>query len=295
MSEIGATVPNVQPAEATGKAGASDRTVAPSILLRLLSPGKLEILWRIFAILLFFAAWQIFALVNQKIQLINPLFMIPPLELRHTLMRQWEQGILFTDLRVSLTTAFEGYVIGCTIGVVTGVMSGYLLLVQRLWDPIVQIFRAIPPLAFLPMFILYLGIDDLTRVVFIAYAVYFYTYMNTMQGVRHIDPVLIRAAQSLGAKQLRIFRTVILPGAMPSIMTGLRISAGMSLFVLVAAELIAADAGIGYRIMWARQYFQVDTMLFDAFLIGVLGFTIDAGMRAIEAWVLRWKPQVVKT
>ena len=174
-------------------------------------------------------------------------------------------------------------------------MSGYLLLVQRLWDPIVQIFRAIPPLAFLPMFILYLGIDDLTRVVFIAYAVYFYTYMNTMQGVRHIDPVLIRAAQSLGAKQLRIFRTIILPGAMPSIMTGLRISAGMALFVLVAAELIAADAGIGYRIMWARQYFQVDTMLFDAFLIGILGFTIDAVMRRIELWVLRWKPQVVKT
>jgi ABC-type nitrate/sulfonate/bicarbonate transport system permease component len=295
MSEIGVTAPNVQPASATGKAEASDTAAAPTILLRFLSPGQIEVWWRLFAVLLFFASWQVFALINQKIQLVNPLFMIPPLELRHTLLRQWEQGILLDDLRVSLTTAFEGYVVGCAIGVVTGIMSGYLLLVQRLWDPIVQIFRAIPPLAFLPMFILYLGIDNLTRVVFIAYAVYFYTYMNTMQGVRHIDPVLIRAAQSLGAKQLRIFRTVILPGAMPSIMTGLRISAGMSLFVLVAAELIAADAGIGYRIMWARQYFQVDTMLFDAFLIGVLGFTIDSVMRLIEAWVLRWKPQVVKT
>jgi ABC-type nitrate/sulfonate/bicarbonate transport system permease component len=295
MSGIGVTAPNVQPAEATGKAEGPNKTEVRSMLLRLLAPGKLEIWWRLFAVLLFFAVWQVFALINQKIQLINPLFIIPPLELRHTLMRQWEQGILFDDLRVSLTTAFEGYVIGCGIGIITGIMSGYLLLVQRLWDPIVQIFRAIPPLAFLPMFILYLGIDDLTRVVFIAYAVYFYTYMNTMQGVRHIDPVLIRAAQSLGAKQLRIFRTVILPGAMPSIMTGLRISAGMSLFVLVAAELIAADAGIGYRIMWARQYFQVDTMLFDAFLIGVLGFTIDAVMRFIETWVLRWKPQVIKT
>ncbi len=293
MSEIGVTASGVKPAEALDKTGASGKTDAPATQFKFLAPGKLEILWRVFAVLLFFAVWQVFALVNQSLQLVNPLFMIPPLELRHTLMRQWEQGILLDDLRVSLTTAFEGYVIGCTIGVVTGIMSGYLLLVQRLWDPIVQIFRAIPPLAFLPMFILYLGIDDLTRVVFIAYAVYFYTYMNTMQGVRHIDPVLIRAAQSLGAKQLRIFRTIILPGAMPSIMTGLRISAGMALFVLVAAELIAADAGIGYRIMWARQYFQVDTMLFDAFLIGILGFTIDAVMRRIEFWVLRWKPQVV--
>jgi ABC-type nitrate/sulfonate/bicarbonate transport system permease component len=295
MSGIGVTAPNMQPAEASGKGAALGKAERRSMLFRLLTPGKIEIWWRVFAVLLFFAVWQVFALINQKIQLINPLFMIPPLELRHTLMRQWEQGILLDDLRVSLTTAFEGYVIGCTIGVVSGIMSGYLLLVQRLWDPIVQIFRAIPPLAFLPMFILYLGIGDLTRVVFIAYAVYFYTYMNTMQGVRHIDPVLIRAAQSLGARQLRIFRTIILPGAMPSIMTGLRISAGMALFVLVAAELIAADAGIGYRIMWARQYFQVDTMIFDAFLIGVLGFAIDAGMRAIESWVLRWKPQVIKT
>ena len=184
--------------------------------------------------------------------------------------------------------------IGCTIGVVSGIMSGYLLLVQRLWDPIVQIFRAIPPLAFLPMFILYLGIGDLTRVVFIAYAVYFYTYMNTMQGVRHIDPVLIRAAQSLGAKQLH------LPHCHPARRHALdhdRI-AHQRRHGAVRAGRRRADrgsAGIGYRIMWARQYFQVDTMIFDAFLIGVLGFSIDAVMRLIESWVLRWKPQVVKT
>ena len=167
-------------------------------------------------------------------------------------------------------------------------------LVQRLWDPVVQVFRPIPPLAFLPMFILYLGIGDLTRVLFIAYAVYFYTYMSAMQGVKHVDPLLVRAALSLGASRRRIFWSIILPGAMPHVMTGLRVSAGMSLFVLVAAELIAADAGIGYRIMWARQYFEVDTMLFDAFLIGFLGFLIDSVMRGIERRVLRWKPDVAE-
>jgi len=289
MSEVGVTGTRVVPGETATK---SDSLAPASRLSRL---GNLEVWWRILAVLLFFGVWQIFALINQRIRLVNPLFMVPPLELRHTLVRQWNDGILLDDLRTSMTTAFEGYVVGCSIGVVMGIMSGYLLLVQRLWDPIVQIFRSIPPLAFLPMFILYLGIGDLTRVVFIAYAVYFYTYMNAMQGVRHIDPVLIRAAQSLGAKRLRIFRSIILPGAMPSIMTGLRISAGMALFVLVAAELIAAEAGIGYRIMWARQYFEVDTMLFDAFLIGVLGFIIDVVMRLIESWILRWKPQVVET
>ncbi len=248
--------------------------------------------WRVGAVVLFLVVWQLFAMLNQSIRIVNPLFMIPPLELGNTAMRQWNDGILWADVWASMSTAMKGYLIGCSVGIVTGIMSGYLQLVQRLWDPIVQIFRPIPPLAFLPMFILYLGIGDLTRVLFIAYAVYFYTYMNAMQGVRHIDPVLVRAALSLGATKIRIFRSIILPGAMPSVMTGLRVSAGMALFVLVAAELIAADQGIGYRIMWARQYFQVDTMLFDAFLIGFLGFIIDAGMRRLEGWVLRWKPEV---
>jgi ABC-type nitrate/sulfonate/bicarbonate transport system permease component len=251
-----------------------------------------DALWRIAAVLLFFAAWQIFAVINQTAHIVNPLFMVPPLSLRHTFMRQWNDGVLLADLAASLGSAAKGYAIGCSIGLVTGIVTGYVQLVQRLWDPVVQIFRPIPPLAFLPMFILYLGIGDLTRVLFIAYAVYFYTYMSAMQGVKHVDPLHVRAAMSLGASRGRIFWSIILPGSMPHVMTGLRVSAGMSLFVLVAAELIAADAGIGYRIMWARQYFEVDTMLFDAFLIGFLGFLIDSVMRWIERRVLRWKPDV---
>ena len=250
--------------------------------------------WRAGAVALFIALWQVLALANREFQVVNPLFMVPPLDLRHTVVRQWSEGILIADLTASMTTAAKGYLLGCSVGLVTGIISGYLRLVQRLWDPVVQIFRPIPPLAFLPMFILYLGIGDLTRVLFIAYAVYFYTYMNAMQGVMHVDPVYVRAALALGARRPRIFWSIILPGSMPHVMTGLRVSAGMALFVLVAAELIAADQGIGYRIMWARQYFQVDTMLFDAFLIGFLGFVIDTGMRWIERRVLRWKPEAAE-
>ncbi|HEY1325982.1 MAG TPA: ABC transporter permease [Casimicrobiaceae bacterium] len=249
-----------------------------------------EALWRAGAVVLFFVLWQVVAMVNQQVKVVNPLFLVPPLDLRHTLMRQWHEGILVADLKASLSAASQGYVIGCLLGLFTGIIAGYRRLAQRLWDPVVQIFRPIPPLAFLPMFILYLGIGELTRVLFIAYSVYFYTYMSAMQGVRHVDPLHIRAALSLGASHRRIFWTIILPASMPHVMTGLRVSAGMSLFVLVAAELIAADAGIGYRIMWARQYFEVDTMLFDAFLIGFLGFLIDSAMRRLERRILRWKP-----
>ena len=249
-----------------------------------------EALWRAGAVVLFFVVWQVFAMLNQHLKIVNPLLLVPPLDLRHTVVRQWQEGLLVADLRASLSAAGLGYLIGCSLGLFMGILTGYHQLAQRLWDPVVQIFRPIPPLAFLPMFILYLGIGEMTRVLFIAYSVYFYTYMSAMQGVKHVDPLHIRAALSLGASSRRIFWTIILPGSMPHVMTGLRVSAGMSLFVLVAAELIAADAGIGYRIMWARQYFEVDTMLFDAFLIGFLGFMIDSGMRRLERHVLRWKP-----
>ena len=275
-----------------------DATQPPVALVAAPPPSSLphwmeehgEALWRAGAVVLFFVVWQIVAMVNQHVKIVNPLFLVPPLDLRHTLMRQWQEGILVADLKASLSAASQGYVIGCLLGLLTGIVAGYRRLAQRLWDPVVQIFRPIPPLAFLPMFILYLGIGELTRVLFIAYSVYFYTYMSAMQGVRHVDPLHIRAALSLGASHRRIFWSIILPGSMPHVMTGLRVSAGMSLFVLVAAELIAADAGIGYRIMWARQYFEVDTMLFDAFLIGFLGFLIDSAMRRLERRILRWKP-----
>ncbi len=287
MSELQLADPGRVEAAVPAEANRSSSRVGLGARLR-----NADVLWRIGAVVLFFVAWQVFAVANQSLHIVNPLFMVPPLNLRHTFMRQWREGVLVADLTASLSAAVKGYVIGCAAGLLTGILTGYVRLIQRLWDPVVQIFRPIPPLAFLPMFILYLGIEDHTRVLFIAYSVYFYTYMSAMQGVKHVDPLLVRAALSLGASGRRIFWSIILPGSMPHVMTGLRVSAGMALFVLVAAELIAADAGIGYRIMWARQYFEVDTMLFDAFLIGFLGFLIDSVMRWIERRVLRWKADV---
>jgi ABC-type nitrate/sulfonate/bicarbonate transport system permease component len=282
-------VPTLDEVEAT-QARAAPVSMPVASPLRRWTGEHAEALWRAGAVVLFFVVWQVVAMLNQHVKIVNPLFLVPPLDLRHTLMRQWHEGVLVADLKASLSAASQGYVIGCTLGLLTGIVAGYRRLAQRLWDPVVQIFRPIPPLAFLPMFILYLGIGELTRVLFIAYSVYFYTYMSAMQGVKHVDPLHIRAALSLGASHRRIFWYIVLPGSMPHVMTGLRVSAGMSLFVLVAAELIAADAGIGYRIMWARQYFEVDTMLFDAFLIGFLGFLIDSAMRRLERRILRWKP-----
>jgi len=110
--------------------------------------------------------------------------------------------------------------------------------------------------------------------------------------VRYADPILVRAAQSMGASRRQIFQTITLPAALPEIITGLRLGMGMSFFVLVAAELIAADSGMGFRIQEARWQFRVDRMFYGAALIGIVGFILFALLRKIEARLLRWKPQI---
>jgi ABC-type nitrate/sulfonate/bicarbonate transport system permease component len=159
-------------------------------------------------------------------------------------------------------------------------------------DPIVDLFRPIPPLAFLPIFIIWFGLGELSKVLMIAFSSFFVVYLNVFQGVRFVDPVLTRAALTLGATRRQVFLTISLPAALPEIFTGLRLGLGMSFFVLVAAELIAADSGMGFRIQEARFQFRMDRMFFGAVEIGVIGFILFAAMRRLENRLLDWKPRL---
>jgi ABC-type nitrate/sulfonate/bicarbonate transport system permease component len=158
-------------------------------------------------------------------------------------------------------------------------------------DPILELLRPIPPLAFLPMFIIWFGLGELSKVLMIAFSAFFVIYVNAYQGVRYADPLLMRAAQSLGADRRRAFFSISLPSAMPEIFTGLRLGMGMSFFVLVAAELLAADSGMGFRIQEARQQFRIDRMIFGAVQIGVVGYILFALLHRLESRLLAWKPK----
>ena len=148
-------------------------------------------------------------------------------------------------------------------------------------------FRPIPSLAFLPIFVLWFGIGEVAKIVFIMYATFFPIFTATAMGVRQIDPVLVRAAETLGASRRDIFRYVELPAASPSIIAGLRIGFGMSFFVIVAAEFIAADSGLGFLINDSRTFFNVPRMLLGAMVIGVIGFCFNILLRRVERSVLR--------
>src|SRR5258706_9248560 len=154
---------------------------------------------------------------------------------------------------------------------------------RRLWEPPLELLRPIPPLAFLPVLVLWLGIGEMSKVVFIAYEAFFPIFTTTCEGIKFVDLLLIRAAQTLGASERQIFRLVVLPGAMPSIITGLRVGFAQCLFVIVAAEFIAADSGLGFLINDSRSFFLMSNVLVGAIVIGLVGLIFNSLLRRLEA------------
>lgn len=245
------------------------------------------------ALVLFVVLWELVCFVNQSAQFINPGLFPAPHTLVQALIEQAERGYLQEDMLVSLSRVIKGFLIASALGIVLGVISGFFKTCTYIINPIVELFRPIPALAFLPMFLLWFGIGEASKVMFISFGAFFTIYVNTYQAVLYTPPTLVRAAKCLGANKFQILYKVVIPNAMPGIMTGLRLGFGISLFVLVSAELIAASSGLGFRIMDSRSNFAVDVMLADAFVIGILGLIFSKLFSLMERFVLRWSDSTV--
>ena len=249
---------------------------------------------RLISVASFFALWEIATLVNGTVvDLFNPILIPSPGEVLQVGVEMLRSGDLTAHLVASLSRVVQGFVLAAVLGVVMGVAVSRSATLSSLFEPIVEMFRPIPSLAFLPIFVLWFGIGEMSKVVFIAYATFFPVFTSTAIGVRQIDPVLIRAAATLGASKSDIFRHVELPAASPNIIAGLRIGFGMSFFVIVAAEFIAADTGLGFMINDSRTFFNVPRMLLGATVIGAIGFGFNILLRRVEARLLRWRASVV--
>lgn len=151
-----------------------------------------------------------------------------------------------------------------------------------------QILRPIPPIAYIPLAILWFGLGNPPSFFLIAIGAFFPVLMNTIAGVRHVDGIYIRAARSLGASRMTIFRRVILPAATPYILSGARIGIGTAFIVVIVAEMIAVNNGLGFRILEAREYFWSDKIIAGMLTIGALGLIIDMGVSRLNNHLLRW-------
>lgn len=201
-----------------------------------------------------------------------------------------QDGSLLSNLWASTKRALIGLVIGGGLGLVLGFLTGLSELASKLLDSSLQMIRNIPHLALIPLVILWFGIGETAKDFLVALGTVFPIYLNTYHGIRNVDPQLIEMAKSYGLRGFRLFWQVILPGALPSILVGVRFALGLMWLTLIVAETISSTDGLGYLAMNAREFLQTDVVLLTIVLYALLGKVADLLAKGLEYWWLRWHP-----
>ena len=205
----------------------------------------------------------------------------------------WElavSGELWEHLRISALRALWGLLLGGGLGLALGLLNGASRVAETLLDTTLQMIRNIPVLALIPLVILWFGIDEAAKLSLLSLGVFFPVYLNTFHGIRSVDPALIEMGRSYGLSGWALYRDVILPGALPSILVGLRFALGLVWVILIVTETISAQSGIGYMTMNAREFLQTDVVLLGILLYALLGKVADWCARCLETRLLRWNP-----
>jgi ABC-type nitrate/sulfonate/bicarbonate transport system permease component len=196
---------------------------------------------------------------------------------------------LGADIRSSLYRIAVGFLLAAAIGIPLGIGMGRSRVLFHAIDPLVEFFRPVPPLAYIPLLVVWFGIDETPKIVLIAAGTAPIIIINSMSGVRSIPPVRLRVAECLGATRWQMFFRVVLPSALPEIFTGLRVANGVAWTCLVAAELIAADSGLGWLVQSAGQALRVSIVIVGIVLIGIFGYATEILIRVLEQLFVPWK------
>ena len=205
-----------------------------------------------------------------------------------------KSGELWQHLDISGWRAGIGFAIGGGIGLALGFLTGLSKWGERLLDSTLQMVRNVPHLALIPLVILWFGIDESAKLFLVALGVFFPIYLNTYHGIRNVDPALVEMARSYGLSGARLFWHVVLPGALPAILVGVRFALGLMWLTLIVAETISASSGIGYLAMNAREFLQTDIVVLAILLYAILGKLADLAARGLERAWLRWHPAYQK-
>lgn len=254
----------------------------PASVLRSVAVGLLP--WLVPVALL--VVWQLASSLGWLSTRVLP----APLEVASAAWKLTVSGELWTHVQVSAGRALAGLAVGGGLGLALGLLTGSVKLFETLLDSTIQMVRNIPALALIPLVILWFGIDETAKLFLIAVSVFFPIYLNTFHGIRNVDPGLIEMGRTYGLSRWQLYRQVILPGALSSILVGLRFSLGLMWVILIVAETISAQAGIGYLTMNAREFLQTDVVLVGILLYALLGKLADVFARGLEHYWLRWHP-----
>ncbi|OMC06380.1 ABC transporter permease [Mycolicibacterium fortuitum] len=268
--ETSADVPaNTQPAHRARR--------LPALAWRLLRPTVV--------VAAFLALWE----VAPRTGLVDKVFLPPFSEVVSAWFTLLGNGQLWEHVSASLSRALAGLAVAIVVSIPLGVAIAWYRPVADFLNPILELFRNTAALALLPVFILILGIGETSKVALVIYAASFPILLNTISGVRTVDPLLIKSARSLGLSPVRLFQKVILPAAVPTIFTGLRMAAASSILVLIAAEMVGAKAGLGYLITASQLNFQIPNMYAGIVTIALVGVIFNGIVVAIEGRLSGWR------
>ncbi|MFC9894356.1 ABC transporter permease [Nocardia sp. NPDC127579] len=259
-------------------------TAIPQLLRR-----SATLAWRVSKPTLAIAALLVLWELAPAAGLVDEVFLPPFSTVAEAFAELVRSGEMWNHVSTSLTRSVSGFGIALVIAVPLGIAIAWYKPVSELLNPILELFRNTAALALLPVFVLILGIGETSKVALVVYASSFPILLNTITGVRTVDPLLVKSAVSLGLTPVRLFQKVILPAAVPSIFTGLRMAAASSILVLLAAEMVGARAGLGYLITAAQQNFQIPNMYAGILAISLLGLAFNGLLVTLERRFSRWR------
>ncbi|MGE5116782.1 MAG: ABC transporter permease subunit [Betaproteobacteria bacterium] len=227
---------------------------------------------------------------------IKPLFLPTPQAVWGKFVLALTEGVanstLLEHTEWSLMRVFGAFALSCVTAIPIGILMGTNRIMRGVFDPPIEFYRPLPPLAYLPLMIIWFGIDELSKILLIYLAIFAPMAISARAGVRSVGIEQIHAAYAMGASRLQIIWHVVLPAATPEILTGMRIGIGFGWTTLVAAEMVAATRGLGFMVLNAAQYLQSDTVIMGIIVIGLFAFAFDLLMRHIEKVLVPWKGKV---
>lgn len=219
---------------------------------------------------------------------IDPFFFPPPSAMLKSLWAMTRSGEVFPHIGISLVRAICGYAIAAVAGLVIGLLVAWSRVCELIFDPLIELVRPISTFALVPVMFVWFGIGNGSKTAIIVKACFFPIVLNTIAGVKGVDMRLLQAARSLGARGHQLWTMVLIPAALPMIITGMRISTAMSMLAIVGVEMLAADSGIGFLVIDAQRSFATDRMFAGIIVISLMGVAMDRIARGIQRKILSW-------
>lgn len=245
--------------------------------------------WSVLSAIIVLVAW----IVICEMEIVPPLFWPSPLAVLEKFYQIAIDGYrghtLFGHFLISFYRVMAGFLLGTILGTFLGIAMGLSSIVRGLFDPIIELYRPVPPLAYIPIIIIWMGIGDSGKIMLLFLATFAIMVINARAGVKSVTVEKIHAAYSLGANKWQVLRYVILVNALPEIFTGMRVSMGVCWATLVAAEMVAATAGLGWMVLNAARYLRTDIVIMGVICMGFIGYGFDLIMRLLENKLIPWK------